>query len=109
MLWDLTLQNPDSMVENETRLFNSGALRFYLNDRVGSYDSYFVVMEINGLSSTETEIGNHSNKKLMEGIGTFLSSLSYYRVPRSFRESKTRFWIGVKNREEMEDVFAYEV
>ena len=106
MLWDLTLQNPDSMVENETRLFNSRALRFYLNERVGSYDSYFVVMEINGLSSTETEIGNHSNKKLMEGIGTFLSSLSSYRVPRSFRESKTRFWIGVKNREEMEDVFS---
>lgn len=103
LLWDLTLQNPDSMFDGESGVFNIVALKLYMDDRIEASKCFFTVMEIDGLSSTERDIGDRSSNILMNGIGTFLSSLSSGSV-WCFRDSKTRFWVGTRNKAEMEEV-----
>ena len=103
MLWDLTLQNPENMVDDETGVFNSPALRLFIDGRIRSARVYATVIEISGMSSTEREIGNISSSIMMKRIGAFLLSLSPGRV-WCFRDSRTRFWIGAKNAAEMEEV-----
>ena len=105
LLWDLTLQNPDSMFDGESGVFNIVALKLYMDDRIETSKCFFTVMEIDGLSSTEREIGDKSSNILMNGIGSFLSSLSSGSV-WCFRDSKTRFWVGTKSKAEMEEVSA---
>ena len=103
LLWDLTLQSPDSMFDGETRVFNIVALKLYLEDRIEASKCFLTVMEIDGLSSTERDIGDNSSKILMSRMGNFLTSLSSGNV-WCFRDSKTRFWVGTKSKAEMEEV-----
>lgn len=103
MLWDLTLQNPENMVDDETGIFNSPALRLFIDGRIRFGKVFATVVEISGMGSTEREIGDRSTSIMMKRIGSFLTTLSPGRV-WCFRDSRTRFWIGSKNNAEMEQV-----
>ncbi len=103
MLWDLTLQNPENMVDEDTGVFNTNALRLFLEGRIRREKVFATVVEISGMDSTEREIGNISSNIMMKKIGSFLTTLSPGKV-WCFRDSRTRFWIGAKNDVEMESV-----
>ena len=103
MLWDLTLQNPENMVDEETGVFNSPALRLFIEGRIRFGKVYATVIDISGMSSTEREIGDRSSSVMMKRIGSYLTTLSPGRI-WCFRDSRTRFWIGAKSSSEMEQV-----
>ena len=102
MLWHLTLQNPESMMDSETGAYDSAALKLFLNGRVRSGKIDAVVVDISGLDATERDIGNLS-ATVMKKIGAFLSKLttsgSWF-----FRDSKTRFWIVLKHGDDVDEI-----
>ncbi len=101
MLWDLTLQNPEHMIDEITGAFNNNALQLFLDMSVRRGHIYATVIDIDGLSATGRGSELSANNILEKKVGDFFTSLSNKRV-WYFRESKNRFWIFSKNQTELE-------
>ncbi len=102
MLWDLTLQNPEHMVDVATGAFNSEALLLHLEKRKNVGHIHVTVVEIDGLRSTTgrgRELG--TGKNLHNIIGEFLGSVGRKKAG-FFKETKNRFWVFSKNQAELE-------
>ena len=103
MLWDLTLQNPEDMIDEETGAFDTEGLKLFLERELSLSQVHAAVIEIDGLSATERGEGNVANSNLMKQIGSFFSHLTKTRV-WYFRDAKTRFWVGARNASELETI-----
>lgn len=103
MLWDLTLQNPEHMIDDSSGAFNIDALNLYLERSKIIGHVYATVVEIDGLSATDRGIEPGAANALQKRIGSFFSSLSK-RTVWYFKESRSRFWIFAKNQTELEQM-----
>lgn len=103
MLWDLTLQNPDDMIDEETGAFDTEGLKLFLQRELSLSQVHAAVIEIDGLSATERGEGNVANTNLMWQIGTFFTNLLKTRV-WYFRDAKTRFWVCARNAAELDNL-----
>ena len=103
MLWDLTLQSPETMLDEETGAFNSNALLFFLEGELGHRQVHATVVNVDGLSSLERGSGTLASKTLSREVGDFFESIQG-KKNWFFRDSKNRFWIISKSRAELEGV-----
>lgn len=103
LLWDLTLQNPEDMIDAETRTFDADGLRLFLARELSRSQVHAAVIEIDGLSATERGEGEMANSLLMQQIGSFFTHLTPNRS-WAFRDSKTRFWVAARNDTELEAI-----
>ena len=103
MLWDLTLQSPETMLDEDTGAFNSSALHLFLDGELGRRQVHSVVVNVDGLSSLDRGSGNLASKTLAREVGEYFESI---RGKKSwlFRDSKARFWIITRTRAELEQV-----
>jgi len=103
MLWDLTLQNPEHMIDDSSGAFNIDALHLYLERSKHTGHVYATVVEIDGLSATDRGIEPGAANALQKKIGTFFSSLTKRKV-WYFKEARNRFWIFARNQSELEQM-----
>ena len=61
VLWDLTLQNPEDMLDEETRAFDADGLKIFLSRELNRSQVHAAVIEIDGLSATERGEGEMAN------------------------------------------------
>jgi len=103
MLWDLTLQNPEHMIDDSSGAFNIDALHLYLERTNITGHAYATVVEIDGLSATDRGIEPGAANALQKKIGAFFSSLTKRKV-WYFKESRNRFWIFARSQTELEQM-----
>ncbi len=103
MLWDLTLQNPEHMIDDSSGAYNVDALNLYLDRSKLIGHLYASVVEIDGLSATDRGIEPGAANALQKSIGAFFSSLSKRKV-LYFKETRNRFWVFSKNQTELEQM-----
>ena len=103
LLWDLTLQSPETMLDEETGAFNSNALKLFLEGELGLRQVHATVVNVDGLSTFERGSGSIASKTLTRQVGDFFEGIQGKRN-WFFRDSRNRFWIISKTRAELEGV-----
>ena len=103
VLWDLALQNPETMLDDDTGAFNSNALLFFLDGELGRRQVHATVVNVDGLSSLERGSGTLANRTLLREVGAFFEGIQS-KKNWFFRDSRNRFWIISKSRAELEGV-----
>lgn len=103
VLWDLTLQSPETMLDEDTGAFNSNALLFFLEGELGRRQVHATVVNVDGLSSLERGSGTLASKTLSREVGSFFEGIQS-KKNWFFRDSRNRFWIISKSRAELEGV-----
>lgn len=103
MLWDLTLQSPETMLDEESGAFNSTALQFFLDGELGRRQVHATVINVDGLSTFERGSGSLASKTLIKQVGEFFESFQRHKN-WVFRDSNNRFWVISKTRAELEGV-----
>ncbi len=103
MLWDLTLQNPEHMMDDDSGAFNSSALQLYLSRSILLGHIYATVVDIDGLSYSYRGRDSRSDGLIKKRIGSFFSKLSPKKV-WYFKETDNRFWIFSKNQAELDQM-----
>lgn len=103
ILWDLTLQSPETMLDEETGAFNSNALQLYLDGELGRRQIHATVVNVDGLSTFERGPGSLASKTLTRQVGEFFGRIRKHKN-WFFRDSNNRFWIISKNRAEIESI-----
>ena len=103
LLWDLTLQSPETMLDEETGAFNSNALQLYLEGELGRRQVHATVVHIDGLSTFERGSGALASKTISREVGDYFEGI---RGKRNwlFRDTKNRFWIISRTRAELEGI-----
>ncbi|MFC2822267.1 MAG: EAL domain-containing protein [Spirochaetales bacterium] len=106
VLWDLTLQSPDDMLDEVTGAYDDSALRLYLAAELRAGHIYATVVDIDGLSDTQNMAERGGLEKisyiLAKRIGKFFLNVKSDKV-WFFRESNSRFWVMSKNQTELEE------
>ena len=103
MLWDLTLQSPETMLDEETGAFNSNALQLFLEGELGRRQVHATVINVDGLSSLERGTGSLASRTLSKEVGDFFAGIQK-KKNWFFRDSRRRFWIISKTRAELEGI-----
>ena len=103
LLWDLTLQSPETMLDDETGAFNSNALKLFLEGELGLRQVHATVVNVDGLSTFERGSGSIASKTLTRQVGEFFEGIQG-KKNWFFRDSKNRFWILSKTRAELEGI-----
>ena len=103
LLWDLTLQSPETMLDEETGAFNSNALKLFLEGELGLRQVHATVVNVDGLSTFERGSGSIASKTLTRQVGDFFEGIQG-KKNWFFRDSRNRFWIISKTRAELEGV-----
>ena len=105
MLWDLTLQSPETMLDEDSGAFNSAALHLFLDGELGHRQVHCIVINVDGLSTLDRGSGNLASKTLARQVGDYFEHV-HGRKSWFFRDSKARFWILTRTRAELEQVSA---
>ena len=103
LLWDLTLQSPETMLDDETGAFNSNALKLFLEGELGLRQVHATVVNVDGLATFERGSGSIASKTLTRQVGEFFEGIQG-KKNWFFRDSKNRFWILSKTRAELEGI-----
>ena len=103
ILWDLSLQSPETMLDEETGAFNSHALQLFLDGELGRRQIHATVVNVDGLSTFERGPGSLASKTLTRQVGEFFAR-ARKRRNWFFRDANNRFWIISRNRAELESV-----
>ncbi|MBR2282059.1 MAG: EAL domain-containing protein, partial [Spirochaetales bacterium] len=103
LLWDLTLQNPEHMMDEASGAYNLDALNLYLERSNFIGHLFATVVDIDGLSATDKGIDKDATNALQKRIGDFFSSLKKRKV-WYFKETRNRFWVFARNLTELEQM-----
>lgn len=103
MLWDLTLQSPETMLDEESGAFNSNALQLFLEGELGRRQVHATVINVDGLSTFERGSGSLASKTLSRQVGEFFAGVQRHKN-WFFRDSNNRFWIISRTRAELEAI-----
>lgn len=102
ILMDVILQNPEDMLDGDSRTFNQSALKIYLNDAISrNKPFFFTVVEINGLDIFDRGNVSIPGAGLEASIGKFFTRTAG-KNSWVFRLSKTRFFVFARNKEDLE-------
>ncbi|MBQ3697361.1 MAG: EAL domain-containing protein, partial [Spirochaetales bacterium] len=103
LLWDLTLQSPETMTDEITAAYNDSALRLYLDSEMRKHHVYAAVVSIDGLANIEQGYGDIASNALQKQIGYYFSGLVMGKSSSYFRQADSCFWIIFKNQMELEE------
>ena len=103
LLWDLTLQSPETMTDEITAAYNDAALRLYLDSEMRKHHVYAAVVSIDGLANIEQGYGDIASNALQKQIGYYFSGLVMGKSSSYFRQADSCFWIIFKNQMELEE------
>ena len=105
MLWDLTLQSPETMLDEDSGAFNSTALHLFLDGELGYRQVHCIVINVDGLSTLDRGSGNLASKTLTRQVGDYFEHV-HGRKSWFFRDTNARFWILTRTRAELEQISA---
>ena len=103
ILWDLTIQSPETMTDERTGAYNDTALHIYLGNSMRKHHIYAAVISIDGLSNIEQGYGNLASSALEKQIGYYFAGLQMGKSSNYFRQSDSCFWLIFKTQMELED------
>lgn len=106
LLMFFTIENPESMVDVMTGVFNYTALLTFLSDRISQNGRIFLVgIDVRGIRKINNAYGIWTGDEAMKEVGLFLIELEGKHV-WAFRTFGTRFLLIADNEEQYQNMIA---